>query len=57
MANDDYEIREIKLKTLSDLHIGNGEILQKGIDFIEKVSTENVVGFDIYVLDYDKVGD
>lgn len=55
MANDDYEIREIKLKTLSHLHIGNGETLQKGIDFIEKVNPEDE-GYDIYVLDYDKVG-
>lgn len=55
MANDDYEIREIKLETLSHLHIGNGETLQKGIDFIEKVNPEDE-GYDIYVLDYDKVG-
>lgn len=50
------EIKEIKLHTLSFIHIGNGEMLQKWLDFAEKKDPKGN-GSDVFILDYDKLGD
>lgn len=49
------EIKEIKLNTLSFIHIGNGDLLQKWLDFAEKKDPKGN-GSDVFILDYDKLG-
>ena len=49
------EIKNIKLHTLAFIHIGNGELLQKWLDFAEKKDPKGN-GSDVFILDYDKLG-
>lgn len=49
------EIKDIKLQTLAFIHIGNGELLQKWLDFAEKKDPKGN-GSDVFILDYDKLG-
>lgn len=49
------EVKRISLDTLSFIHIGTGEVLQRGIDFFDKTNTDNESA-SVYFFDYDKLG-
>ena len=52
------EIKKIKLETLSPVHIGSGEIFQKGFDYIVTAgrNEEGVTKSKIYFIDIEGIG-